>query len=84
MNLIKNSLIYKFIVSLCLWCKNKWDNSTIGYYFTRDLDDNKFKNSLIYKILNKPVLWLSNLQASEKLKKLGQTSLLIKYISKYH
>ncbi len=84
MNLIKNSLIYKFIVSLCLWCKNKWDNSTIGYYFTRDLDDNKFKNSLIYKILNKPVLWLSNLQASEKIKKLGQTSLLIKYISKYH
>ena len=84
MNLIKNSLIYKFIVSLCLWCKNKWDNSTIGYYFTRDLDDNKFKNSLIYKILNKPVLWLSNLKTSEKIRKLGETSLLIKYISKYH
>ncbi len=84
MNLIKNSLIYKFIVSLCLWCKNKWDNSTVGYYFTRDLDDIKFKNSIIFKIINKPVIWLSNLKTSEKIRKLGETSLLIKYISKYH
>ncbi len=82
-NLIKNSFIYKLILCISCWFANKWETGLIGMGFTKDKGDNKTLSSFIYKIFQAPLDFLTNIKIPYGVKKLGETSLLIKYISKF-
>ncbi len=82
-NIIKNSYIYKFILSVCLWFNNKWENGLFGICCTRNLEDIKTYSSKAYKIFQIPMDFFSSIKIPSKLKKLGDESLLIKLISHF-
>lgn len=50
--LFQNSIFFAFIESLFIKIAKKWDESQIGWYVTRNLNDIKSQNSIIYTFVN--------------------------------
>lgn len=82
-NLFKNSFIYKLILSISLWFSNKWQTGFVGFGFTNDTNDKNTLSSFCCKIIQVPLDFFSSIEIPQWIKKSGENSLLIKYVSKF-
>ena len=48
----ENSTIFLYVKKVTDYISSKWNESQIGWFVTRNMNDNKSKNSLFYSIVN--------------------------------
>ena len=82
-NFIKSSAIFSFLNRVGKKIAEKWNESTAGWYFTRNLNDIKTKNSLFYKILNTILNKTFSINIGGKIGEKIKSSVLLNVFSHY-
>ena len=80
---LKNSAIFNKLVNFGKKVAEKWNDSQIGWFVTRNHNDIKTKNSFIYKIINGLLNKTLNIKIGGKFGEMLKSSILLELFSHY-
>ena len=60
-NILKNSLVYKWLAALAMFVRREWDGGAVGCLVTKDRRDMKTKSSFAYRVFNAPLSLINSI-----------------------